>query len=97
MIYTDKEKQIYTSPLKTQHDPIEVCNRLVVLSQGRWNVLCAAYFTPESELERAAAALELTKFARIVFGLKPLTEEGVGDGAVLEVVDHFMEYVSKKG
>lgn len=98
MIYTENEKKIYTSPLLTHHDPLQVCNLLILHSQGNWNALVKSYFEPENDVERAGAALQLASIARQVFGFKPLTPEGgVGDATVLEVVDHFMEYVSKKG
>lgn len=97
MIYTDKEKRIYTSPVGTTHDPVTASNLLILHSQGRWNDWLAAFYKPESEVERSAAALELAKVGRVTFDLKPLTAaDGYGDGAVLEVVDHFMDYLSKK-
>jgi hypothetical protein len=97
MIYTDNEKKIYTSPLNTLHDPLQVCNGLILQSQGQWNGWLKAYYSPESDVERAAASLQLATVGRQVFGLKPLTADGgYGDASVLEVVDHFMEYVGKK-
>lgn len=97
MIYTEAEKSVYTSPVGTRHDPLAVCHLLTIHSAGNWNAWLSAYYKPENEVERATAALQLAQVARKVFDLKPLLEAGVGDGVVLEVVDHFMDYLSKKG
>jgi hypothetical protein len=97
MIYTDKEKQIYSSPVGTLHDPIGVFNFLTFYSEGKFNSWLNAFFQPESDVERAGAALKLVEVARAAFGLQPLTETGGhGDGVVLEVIEHFTEYLSKK-
>ena len=98
MIYTDAEKRIYASPLQTQHDPIEVSNKFTVYSQGKFNDWLAVWYDAEADaVSRAAAALQIAGAARQAFGWKPLTDGGVGDGDVLEAVDHFTEYLSKKG
>lgn len=98
-MYTDLEKLIYVSPLGTKHDPVEVCNRLTVASQGKFNQYVAVWYAEDSDdASRASAALELCAVARKAFGFKKLTEDGgVGDGSVLEVVDHFTGYMAKKG
>lgn len=99
MFYSDEEKSVYKSPLGTVHDPVQIANRLVVASQGRFNDFLDVWYGEEStEGQRAEAALLVADSGRKAFNFSPLTEEGgVGDGAVLEVVHDFMGFLSKKG
>jgi|SRR6185295_9718469 len=99
MIYTELEKRIYISPIGTHHDPVEVTHRLIVHSQGKFNEWFAARYDPTNDaVALASVALAIVPVARSAFGFKSLTaDSGVGDGAVLEVIDHFMEYTAKKG
>lgn len=97
-IYTETEKQIYTSPLQTKHDPVDVSNRLIINSNGKFNEWLSVWQSTEADaVSRAVAALNIAATGRTVFGFKKLVDDGAGDGVVLEVVAHFMEYVTKKG
>lgn len=98
MIYTDKEKCIYTSPIGTLHDPVQIVNKLTAFSGGLFNEWMGLWCDHTANKSDAAkAALMLADVGRKAFDFKPLTTEGgFGDGAVLETVHHFTEYLSKK-
>lgn len=99
MFYTDAEKQIYTSPTGTRHDPLALQRKLVVASGGNLNAALVSWSDAKArETDRAAAEEQLVAAARVAFGFKPFDAEGgVVDAVVIETLEHFLRYLEGKG
>ena len=94
-MYTLKQRQIYTSPLNTRHDPLEVERRLRVASRGEINKLLDTW-GDKDELAAAVAEANLVEVARTAFSLRPLVEkDGVSDADVLDTLVHFLNYLGE--
>lgn len=98
MFFSEKEKQIYQSPLGPKYDPVDLNNRLVAACNNRLSECLDLWWgEATSDSDRANAALMLAKAARTAFGCKPFDQPGgVLDAAVLEALYDFLSWLSKK-
>lgn len=94
-MYTPKEKQIYSyPPAQVSADPLEVRRKLVIHSGNKFPEWVNQFNDGESELAKATAEDALVGLCRTAFGLQPIGKGGVCDAVVLELLAHYLEWLS---
>lgn len=98
MLFTERDRQIYTAPTGTKYDPVELFHKLEAAASGHLIDLLDRWWGDESGAgERAQAALALAKAARQAFGFKPFDEQGgVLDADALTALYDFLQWREKK-
>lgn len=91
-MYSDKEKQVFSGIGRT-YDPLEVRRKLVIQSGGKWNDWVVQFNEGETELARSQAEELLVAAARTAFDVKPVSQKGLTDAAVLELLALYLEWL----